>query len=425
LAAGTTKTIRWIARGCTLVDIYLAAAALPLTSIASKYPNTGYYFWTVPSLGFRTDYYVQVVCLNSRGVPLGPSANSEPFTIAAPDLVLLNPGRGSRLVNGETIRVAWRKTAAVQGVNIFIRSADGPEIQVASNVTTTFRDVTLPPSVSNSNRVTLRIQDSADPSRQDSVDGYFMVRGATPSLTTDLTGRTLQIGSIEIIEWNGVAGSYTVDLDLYEQGVFARAIVRNLPDFGHFAWLVPEMWSANSSIRATFKDADGATLAVADSGTFQVFYTTIPGRLVDRYRLYSPVTLEHLFTTDANEYTVLGGTGVWIQEGIASQMHDGPVNIDGVQAVPYYRLYDYISRWHHWTTDRNEYFTLRRFSDRYLAEGVDGYIFPSQVAGTVPWYRLLYLGIAGLHHWTADQNERDTLLQRGWIEEHRQYVFPR
>jgi hypothetical protein len=336
----------------------------------------------------------------------------------------LNPGRGFRAVDGGTVRVAWKKSVAVASVNIFIKSGAGAETQVATNAAGTFRDVTLPGSVFSSSQVTIRIEDSGNSNRQDSVDGYFMVRGGTPSFTTALAGQTLQMGSIQVLEWNGIFSSYTVDLDLYENNVLARSIVKNLPDFGNYTWFVPEMWSPNSTIRATFKDASGATLGAVDSGAFRVFYATLPGVAVNRYRLYSPITLEHLFTTDFNEYTVLGQSPAWLQEGPASLMHNGPVNVGGQEGVPYYRLYDYISRWHHWTTDRNEYFTLRQLTFRYVAEGVDGYIFPTQVAGTVPWYRLTYPPIPGLHHWTRDLNERNILVLRGWVEEQREYVFP-
>src|SRR5262249_17868751 len=207
----------------------------------------------------------------------------------------------------------------------------------------------------------------------------------------------------------------------YENGVPARPIVHNLPDFGNYMWLVPEMWSTNSSVHATFRDVSGVDRGEADTGSFKVVYTTVPGTLVNRYRLDSPVTLEHLYTTDFYEYTVLGQNINWVQEGVASLLHNGPANIGGVEATPYYRVYDFINRWHFWTTDRNEYFTLRQYTGRYSAEGVDGYIFPSQVAGTVPWFRLAYSGIPGLHHWTLDQNERNVLLTRGWVEEDHKY----
>ncbi len=426
LAAGTKKTIRWLARGCVLVDISYASGGLGLTPIADAYPNVGYYFWNVPSAGYRDDYFVRVECLDSHGNPVSVSDDSAAFTIATNDLVLLNPGRASRAVNGGSLRVAWKKSSAVGNVNVFVRTEGGSETQVATNATGTFTDVTLPGSVSSSSQVTIRIQDAGNAGRQDSVDGTFMVRGTTPAFTTALAGQGLRIGSIQTLEWVGRQDSYTVDLDLLEGGNVAKSIAKNLPDFGRYTWLVPEMWHSDSRIRATFKDQNGTVVGTAVSGSFKVLYTTTPGTAVNRYRLYSPVTLEHLFTTDQNEYNVLGASGgTWLQESVASKLHNGPTSVGGVEATPYYRLYDFASRWHHWTTDRNEYFTLRENTGRYNAEGVDGYIFQTQVSGTVPWYRLLYVGIPGLHHWTADQNERNVLVGSGfWVEEARQYVFP-
>jgi uncharacterized protein DUF5648 len=417
--------VRWIGRGCAFVDISYASGGLLPTLITPGYPNVGHYFWTVPAVAFRSDYHVEVKCLDANKISTGTVGDSAPFTIATSDLVLLNPGRGSRAVDGGTVRVAWKKSGAVTNVNIFIRSGEGAETWVAANQTGTFADILLPATVWGSSQVTIRIQDSRNGTLQDSVDGHFMVRGGTPAFATALAGQTLQMGSIQTLEWAGMSSSYTVDLDLYENNLWARPLVHNLPDFGNYTWFVPEMWSTTSVIVATFKDANGVTLAFLYSGTFGVSYTTIPGIPVNRYRLYSRVTQEHLFTTDWNEYNVLGQSSAWIQEGPASKMHNGPVNVGGTAGVPYYRVYDFVSRWHHWTTDRNEYFTLRQNTSRYMAEGVDGYIFLTQVAGTTPWYRLAFPGVPGLHQWTADQNERDTLVnQRGWVEEQRQYVFP-
>lgn len=254
-----------------------------------------------------------------------------------------------------------------------------------------------------------------------------MVRGSSGSFQPSLGGSVFTIGSAQPLRWVGPSGSMTLDLDLMEGATSVQAIARNLPDFGNFTWFVPEAWSAASRIRATFKDANGAVLGTADSGVFDIQYASAAGSLVPRYRLYSPVTLEHLFTTDVNEYNVLGGfAGVWEKEGTSSRVYNGPANVSGVDAVPYYRLYDKTKRWHHWTTDRNEYQTLRQFSAIYDAEGVDGYVLPSPVAGSTPLYRLLYVPIAGLHHWTTDENEKNVLLTRSWVVDQVvfDYVFP-
>ena len=93
--------------------------------------------------------------------------------------------------------------------------------------------------------------------------------------------------------------------------------------------------------RCLVTNSGGTT--TSDEATLTV--TAPTGVRVNRYRLYSPVTLEHLYTTDFHEYTVLGTWyPTWQQEGLASQLHNGPVTVSGVAAVPYYRLYDFVSR---------------------------------------------------------------------------------
>jgi uncharacterized repeat protein (TIGR01451 family) len=135
-----------------------------------------------------------------------------------------------------------------------------------------------------------------------------------------------------------------------------------------------------------------------------------------RYRLYSDGTKEHLFTTDLNEYNVLGANG-WSQEGTVGKVLNNPGSFNGVQATPYYRLYNTSSTWHHWTTDANEYYTLIQFTN-WNGEGVDGYILPTLTAGATQLYRLLYPFVPGLHHWTIDANEYNTLIsQYGWTGE--------
>jgi parallel beta-helix repeat protein len=268
LAAGTKKTVRWVARGCVLVDLYYVSGA-GAGSIATRQPNTGHYFWNVPGVAVRNDYSIQVVCLNSAGAPVGVSGFSRPFTIANSDLALLNPGRAFRAANGGTVRVAWKKSASVGVVNIFIKSSSGAEIPVASNISGTFHDIILPAAVWNSGQVTIRIADASNSSRQDSVDGYFMVRGS-PAFMPDSLRSSLVAGSIQVLAWSGAATSLTVDLDLYQDNVLVRSIARNLADFGTYTWFVPYMLSLNSKILATFKDANGAVVGQADSGLFRI-----------------------------------------------------------------------------------------------------------------------------------------------------------
>ena len=150
--------------------------------------------------------------------------------------------------------------------------------------------------------------------------------------------------------------------------------------------------------------------------TVRASYTTATGStLLTRYRLYHDGTKEHLYTTDANEYSVLATRG-WLAEGAIYQLYPGAGSLNGVVAVPFYRLYNRVSLQHHWTTDANEYNVLGQGD--WTKEGVDGYILPSNATGSIPVYRLYLNAFGGLHLWTTDLNEKNVLsTSRGWVFE--------
>ena len=120
-----------------------------------------------------------------------------------------------------------------------------------------------------------------------------------------------------------------------------------------------------------------------------------------------------MYTENVAEYNALGTMG-WIQEGIAYYIYNSVIEIDSVNSEPLYRVYNPESGLHHWTMDENEYNTLGSIG--WTMEGAVGYVFQTQVTGSVPLYRLYYPS-DGSHHWTMDQNERDTLVGYGWIDE--------
>jgi hypothetical protein len=154
----------------------------------------------------------------------------------------------------------------------------------------------------------------------------------------------------------------------------------------------------DSQGQATIKNDDSAAAAAA----------------VPQYRLFYDVTHEHLYTVDQNEYTFLGAHG-WLQEGQAYQMFTSTGSYNGVFVVPLFRLYHPGSRQHLWSTDANEATVLGETPD-WIYEGITGYILPVQVTGTTPLYRMFLSGLA-VHLWTTDQNEYDFLGANGWVKE--------
>ena len=136
---------------------------------------------------------------------------------------------------------------------------------------------------------------------------------------------------------------------------------------------------------------------------------------ITQYRLYSSVTLEHHYTTDANEYVVLGTRG-WQQEGAGYAMFHAPGVHKGVFTVPVFRLYHPGILQHFWTTDWYEV-TVLVGSGTWNYEGIPGYVLPTATSDTVPVYRL-YLPNSPVHLWTTDANEQKVLsTQNGWVGE--------
>ena len=182
--------------------------------------------------------------------------------------------------------------------------------------------------------------------------------------------------------------------------------------------------SAVAATGSTFAGWSGAgcsgtgtcTVTMTAAATVTASFLPYTGTLRTRYRLYSPGTFEHLYTTDFNEYSVLPVCCAWVAEGAIYRLFSGAGSYGGVTAVPYYRLYNPFSFQHHWTTDAGEYNFLP--SVGWQQEGTDGYILPTQASGLLPLYRLYLNAAGGLHLWTIDVNERNYLVANaGWVDE--------
>jgi hypothetical protein len=155
--------------------------------------------------------------------------------------------------------------------------------------------------------------------------------------------------------------------------------------------------------------------AAKSVGTATILNDDAPGAAATtvQYRLYHDGTKEHLYTTDFNEYVVLGTRG-WVREGIAYRMLTSGI-YKGSATVPLFRLYHDLIQQHHWTTDANEAKVLAE-ERGWVYEGVVGYVAPAQVEGAVPLYRMA-LANPPLHLWTTDLNEYNVLAERGWVRE--------
>jgi hypothetical protein len=174
--------------------------------------------------------------------------------------------------------------------------------------------------------------------------------------------------------------------------------------------------NGNRTLFVNLTNVTGGAQVAKSQGTGTILDDDPPttASTVSQLRLYSPVTFEHLYTTDTNEYAVLATRG-WSQEGTAYTMFQDAGLRGTAYGIPIYRLYHAGILQHHWTTDWYETTVLAAGAWDY--EGIAGYVLPTQETGTIPLYRLS-LASPPLHLWTTDANEKNVLsTQRGWVYE--------
>lgn len=126
------------------------------------------------------------------------------------------------------------------------------------------------------------------------------------------------------------------------------------------------------------------------------------------YRLYNPVTGEHLYTPDYNEVEILSQQRGWIYEGKAWRTSI-------VTGARVYRLYSPVTGAHLYTKDKNEVDTLAN-TGVWQVDNNGNPLFYSDESGNVPVYRLYNPNIR-MHLLTTDLNEYNILGTQGWIQE--------
>ena len=124
------------------------------------------------------------------------------------------------------------------------------------------------------------------------------------------------------------------------------------------------------------------------------------------FRLYNVWSGEHLFTGHLDEIQSLLQTGWWKMEGPAWKA-------PSTSLWPVYRVLDPITLEHFYTMDEEEYTSLQNRG--FQGEGISFY---SAAFDQKPLYRLFNPNaLFGAHHYTEDLYEREVLLNQGWKDE--------
>ena len=147
----------------------------------------------------------------------------------------------------------------------------------------------------------------------------------------------------------------------------------------------------------------GSTRFVGDSCS-----TTIPPSSPSVFRMYSPITRHHLFTTDVNESNVLRSTGQWNDEGVGfwvKSKNGCSVN----ESV--YRFYSEQLKVHLYTMDENEKTELMKYPpNMWRSEGTGFCASRAKDDTNKPVYRF-YSDSLNSPHYTSSENEKTELMK--------------
>jgi len=265
----------------------------------------------------------------------GPTAYGQPVTFTA----TTTPGAG----NGETGNVQFQ----IDGGNV------GSPVALSGN-TATFTTSTLS---AGSHTVAAvysgdgNFASSTSPSLVQTVTGIATSATVASNNATPSYGQPVTFtATVTPASGSGETGNVTFQLDGGDLSTVALV--------GNTATYTTSALGAGSHTIVAIDSGD-SNFAGSTSPTFTQTVTGTASVTQAVYRLYSPVTLEHLYTSDVNEYdTLKQEVGTWSDEGNAYQDYASPRTIDGVADEPLYRLYNPSIKQHLWTTALSEYTTL-------------------------------------------------------------------
>lgn len=162
--------------------------------------------------------------------------------------------------------------------------------------------------------------------------------------------------------------------------------------------------------------------ALAASSETRKETTQVSLSKVTLYRLHSAARADHFYTTHAGERDLFSRHCGYKYEAPAAQILASPAE----STVPLFRILR--NKEHFYTTDvmeKDE--VLRDTSDAAAVhyEGVAGYVYPIQLSGTIPLYRLYRPQVDNHFYTTSKLEKRLRLKVIGWMDEGTAcYVYP-
>lgn len=256
-AVGTTQNIRWTSAGEANgairdnLTIQLSTnSGGSWATIATGEANNGLYQWVVSDNVSAT---CRIKAFDATRVATADTSNAD-FAIALPMVTITSPNGGEEWPIGALKEVTWSSVGSVSNNLKLEYSKDN--FTTATTIATGLVNSgtynwTVPDDASAV--VKLRLTDASRPAVTDQSDSAFSIVNPILTITYPNGGELLSVGDVENITWQNV-GTVSNSLKIeYSKDSFVTStvIAANAPNFGTFAWTVPNDVSTSMKIRIT------------------------------------------------------------------------------------------------------------------------------------------------------------------------------
>ncbi len=243
---GSTVYISWTSQGVSQVNLFFSSdGGSSYTSIASNYPNTGYFNWTVPS-STSTNCFIKIVDANSSTQDI--SASNFFIVPATTSLTLLSPNGGEKWYKGSSHSIAW-SSSQISQVKLELNTGSGWTL-IANSIPALNGSYywNIPPVISTTCRV--RISDASNAAVFDISNLDFEIADTLKSLglVSPNGGEQWQAGSYKPIAFTSNNISH-FDLFYSTDTGYTWNLISNSVTSSPYFWLVPNSQSTKCLIR--------------------------------------------------------------------------------------------------------------------------------------------------------------------------------
>ncbi|KAJ7776253.1 hypothetical protein B0H16DRAFT_1003571 [Mycena metata] len=134
--------------------------------------------------------------------------------------------------------------------------------------------------------------------------------------------------------------------------------------------------------------------------------------LVPLFEIYAPANTVHFYTVDDSTITSAMQSDVYTFNGVAALIFP----TTEPSTVPFFCLVNTGISTFFYTTSATE--RSSALASGYSDDGIAGYVYPTQICGSVPLYRAHFIGANADYLYTTSAAERDNaVLNQGFVDE--------